>query len=206
MERSEAASSQKSAAAKKTNIGRSRKGCMKGKGGPENAMCTYKGVRQRTWGKWVAEIREPNRGARLWLGTFNTSLEAALAYDEAAWKLYGPEAKVNLPYNCPTTLVSGCDFSSVHVVPDQEMEKSCESVGRSLFVGKSGGSSGSSEDGLGKGSAFSGWIDGEENLYWPQLLEANDALEVNDIGFSMSDLLGGEDFKDWDGLQSPWNL
>ncbi|KFK41984.1 hypothetical protein AALP_AA2G197300 [Arabis alpina] len=75
----------------------SRKGCMRGKGGPENASCTYKGVRQRTWGKWVAEIREPNRGARLWLGTFDTSREAALAYDSAARKLYGPEAHLNLP-------------------------------------------------------------------------------------------------------------
>ncbi|XP_058095024.1 dehydration-responsive element-binding protein 2D-like [Magnolia sinica] len=76
---------------------RSRKGCMKGKGGPENALCNYRGVRQRTWGKWVAEIREPKRGARLWLGTFNTSLEAALAYDDAARKLYGPCANLNLP-------------------------------------------------------------------------------------------------------------
>ncbi|ESW32703.1 hypothetical protein PHAVU_001G010400 [Phaseolus vulgaris] len=82
---------------KKAAKASSRKGCMRGKGGPENATCTFKGVRQRTWGKWVAEIREPNRGARLWLGTFETSLEAAMAYDGAARKLYGSDAKLNLP-------------------------------------------------------------------------------------------------------------
>lgn len=74
-----------------------KKGSMKGKGGPQNAACEYRGVRQRTWGKWVAEIREPKKRARLWLGSFATAKEAALAYDIAACKLYGPLAELNLP-------------------------------------------------------------------------------------------------------------
>ncbi|KAG9447695.1 hypothetical protein H6P81_013823 [Aristolochia fimbriata] len=114
-----------------TGIRRSRKGCMKGKGGPENALCSYRGVRQRTWGKWVAEIREPKRGTRLWLGTFNTSLEAALAYDDVARKLYGLCAKLNLPeyssLDNSHTLVAAdtsSSASSTSTVPDAAFPKS----------------------------------------------------------------------------------
>ncbi|KAF8098463.1 hypothetical protein N665_0266s0031 [Sinapis alba] len=76
----------------------------------------YKGIRMRKWGKWVAEIREPNKRSRLWLGSYSTPEAAARAYDTAVFYLRGPTATLNFPGLIPSIERSSAEDMSAAAI------------------------------------------------------------------------------------------
>ncbi|KAM0034869.1 putative transcription factor AP2-EREBP family [Helianthus debilis subsp. tardiflorus] len=81
---------------------------------PQNTK-PYRGIRMRKWGKWVAEIREPNKRSRIWLGSYSSPVAAARAYDTAVFYLRGPSARLNFPDKIGDDGCGLCDLSAADI-------------------------------------------------------------------------------------------
>lgn len=96
----------------------------------------YKGVRMRSWGSWVSEIRAPNQKTRIWLGSYSTAEAAARAYDAALLCLKGSSASnLNFPLE-----------NSSHFIPQDNIAMSPKSIQRVAAAAAGGGGGGDSKN------------------------------------------------------------
>ncbi|KAK4440636.1 Dehydration-responsive element-binding protein 1D [Sesamum alatum] len=132
----------------------------------------YRGVRRRSAGKWVCEVREPNKKSRIWLGTFPDPETAAIAHDVAALALRGENAPLNFPDSA--RLLPRAPSSSHQDIQRAALEAAMiSSAGKQLdqtrIVSVENGPERASD---GNDSGRVGFVDEEEMFNMPVLLDS----------------------------------